>query len=55
MFIKITIMENLMYETFVSETKIDLQEKLSPKSKQIGNPVSDIVDAYYICRTGFYS
>ena len=41
-----------MYETFVSETKIDLQEKLSPKSKQIGNPVSDIVDSFYIAKAG---
>ena len=47
--------KDLMYETFVSETKIDLQEKLSPKSKQIGNPVSDIVDSFYIAKTGFFS
>ena len=44
--------KDLMYETFVSETKIDLQEKLSPKSKQIGNPVSDIVDSFYIAKAG---
>ena len=46
--------KDLMYETFLSETQVDLQSQLSPKSTKISNPVSDIVDAYYICRTGFY-
>ena len=47
--------KELMYDTFLSETHVGLKEKLSPKSTKISNPVSDIVDAYYICRTGFYS
>ena len=47
--------KELMYDTFLSETHVDLKEELSPKSTKISNPVSDIVDAYYICRTGFYS
>ena len=46
--------KELMYETFLSESHIDLQRELSPKSIKISNPVSDIVDAYYICRTGFH-
>ena len=46
--------KDLMYETFLSETQVDLQSQLSPKSTKISNPVSDIVDAYYICRTGFH-
>ena len=35
-----------------SNKSIELQEKLSPKSKQIGNPVSDIVDSFYIAKAG---
>ena len=45
--------KELMYETFLEETKIDLQSRLTPKSTKIVNPVSDIVDSYYICKTGF--
>ena len=45
--------KELMYETFLAETKIDLQSQLTPKSTKIVNPVSDIVDSYYICKTGF--
>ena len=44
-----------MYDTFLAETEVDLKEELTPRSTSITNPVSDIVDAYYICRTGFYS
>jgi len=32
---------------------IDLQQILTPNKKSIGNPVSDIVDAYFICKYGF--
>ena len=46
--------KDLMYETFLSETQVDLQSQLSPKSTKISNPVSDIVDSYYICKTGFH-
>ena len=44
--------KELMYETFLEETNIDLQNRLSPRSIKITNPVSDIVDSYYICKTG---
>ena len=47
--------KELMYNTFLAETEVDLKEELTPRSTSIANPVSDIVDAYYICRTGFYS
>ena len=47
--------KELMYETFLTETNVDLQSKLSSKSTKIINPVSDIVDSYYICKTGFNS
>ena len=45
--------KELMYETFLTETNVDLRSRLSPKSNKIVNPVSDIVDSYYICQTGF--
>jgi hypothetical protein len=44
-----------MYEAFVEETGEDLMMKLSPKAGQINSPVSDIVDAYYICKYGVAS
>ncbi len=39
-----------MHDQFVMDTGIDLQELLTPKRKKIGNPVSDLVDAYYIAK-----
>ena len=45
--------KELMYEQFLTESHIDLQSQLSPKSIKISNPVSDIVDSFYICKTGF--
>jgi len=44
--------KELMYETFLAETHVDLQSRLTPNSTKIVNPVSDIVDSYYICKTG---
>lgn len=46
--------KELMYETFLAETRIDLRSELSSRSTKIVNPVSDIVDSYYICKTGFH-
>ena len=46
--------KELMYETFLSESHVDLQSQLSPKSTKISNPVSDILDSFYICKTGFH-
>ena len=45
--------KELMYERFLTESHVDLQSRLSPKSIKISNPISDIVDSYYICKTGF--
>ena len=42
--------KQLMYESFVLETKMPIKEMISPDKKDIGNPVSDIVDSYYICK-----
>jgi len=39
-----------MYESFLFETKRNLQEEFQIKSDKIGNPVSDIVDSYFICK-----
>lgn len=39
-----------MHEAFFCETGIDLKKLISPDKKDIGSPVSDIVDAYYITK-----
>jgi Holliday junction resolvasome RuvABC endonuclease subunit len=39
-----------MYDAFIKETQFDLIKILTPKSKQVGNPVSDIVDAWYLAK-----
>ena len=39
-----------MYEAFVNETKIDLKKIFD--TEKVGNPVSDIVDSYYIMKVG---
>ena len=41
--------KELMYEAFYNETKIDLQNILN---SSISNPLTDIVDAYFICKYG---
>ena len=47
--------KELMYEVFCEEplTPTDLQQRLKPKSKKLSNPVTDIVDAYYIAKWGW--
>lgn len=42
-----------MYEAFIKETGVPLKDIISPNKKEIGNPVSDLVDSYYICKTLF--
>ena len=43
-----------MYEAFVDEllTPTDLKERLTPKAKKIINPISDLVDSYFIAKCG---
>jgi hypothetical protein len=43
-----------MYEAFVDEllTPTDLKERLTPKAKKVINPISDIVDSYFIAKCG---
>ena len=42
-----------MYESFVEQTEFDFRKDLAPNSTEIGNPVSDIVDSYFICKHGY--
>ena len=46
--------KELMYEAFIAEllTPPNLTEILTPKSKKIISPVSDIVDSYFIAKAG---
>ena len=44
-----------MHEAFTKETGINLMAIYNSTSKNIINPVSDIVDAYYICKYGFHT
>ena len=39
-----------MYQAFLKETGIPLQGIITPNKKDVGNPVSDIIDSYYICK-----
>lgn len=39
-----------VYDGFVTQTGADIKSIISPKTKDVGNPVSDIVDAFYICK-----
>lgn len=43
-----------MEEVFVEETGVDLRGMLSLTDKQ-NNPISDIIDSYYIVKTGVYN
>ena len=42
-----------MYWAFLEETKMPIKDIISPGKKDIGNPVSDIVDSYFICKNLF--
>jgi len=39
-----------MHKYFFVETGEDLKRKITPLKKNVTNPVSDIVDSYYICK-----
>lgn len=43
-----------MYSSWFDETGIDIRARLGIKSVVSWNPVSDIVDSYYIAKQGFY-
>lgn len=39
-----------MHAAFKKETGVDLWKKITPDKKDVGNPTSDMVDAYFICK-----
>jgi len=39
-----------MYASFLEDTKVDIRKTITPSASKIINPVSDIVDSYYICK-----
>ena len=43
--------KDMMYEAFLKETNIDLKKIFD--TEKVGNPVSDIVDSYYIQKVGY--
>lgn len=45
--------KSLLYEAFISETGIDIRKELGIININDWNPVSDIVDSYYIAKLGF--
>ncbi len=46
--------KELMYDAFVDEllTPTDLKEQLTPRTKKVISPISDIVDSYFIAKAG---
>ena len=42
-----------LYDAFIEETSIDIRQILGIMNKNDWNPVSDIVDSYYIAKLGF--
>lgn len=38
-----------MYDAFLKETGVDLQQIITPNKTILGSPVTDIVDAFAIC------
>ena len=44
-----------MHDAWVKETGINLHEEMTPKREKVGNPVSDIVDAYFICKYLYFN
>jgi hypothetical protein len=40
----------MMYEAFVKETKINLKKLFN--TEKVGNPISDIVDSYFVKKVG---
>ena len=42
-----------MVDAFTLDTGVDLQKLITPKRANIGSPVSDIADAYFICKAAY--
>lgn len=39
-----------MHAAFLKETGVDLKAIMTPDKRDVGSPVSDVIDAYYICK-----
>lgn len=42
--------KGMMHNSFMAETRQNLRTSITPDKKKVSNPVSDIVDSYYICK-----
>ena len=42
--------KTMMHKSFVQDTNYNLKEIITPDKSMVDNPVSDIVDAYFICK-----
>ena len=42
-----------MHIAFMQETGYNLKTLITPDKKEVTNPVSDIVDSYYVCKALF--
>jgi hypothetical protein len=42
--------KNIMYNSFVKETGLDLRKELDYTKTEISSPIGDVVDSYYICK-----
>jgi Holliday junction resolvasome RuvABC endonuclease subunit len=42
-----------MYEAFVKRTGVELMKMYQPKAKNVGSPVGDLVDAFFIAMCGW--
>jgi len=39
-----------MHQAFLKDTGIDLKSLMTPDKRDVGSPVSDVVDSYFICK-----
>ncbi len=44
-----------MYGAWLEETGIDLMGEMTPRRSNVTSPISDVVDAYYICKYLFHN
>jgi Holliday junction resolvasome RuvABC endonuclease subunit len=45
--------KHLMVDAFELETGVNLQKLITPKRSGLGSPVTDIADAYFICKQAY--
>jgi len=44
-----------MYDAWYKETGVDLMQEMTPRRSSVSSPVSDVVDAYFICKWNFFN